>query len=124
MIIGPYWRSGRAFVALLVAAVAALVLGLLMPRQAHAQPRPSSFTFVYLVGADTVATETVTPGDGVVKGVLAYRGQPRLEWEQQRTPLRLTLQVVLPSATTPRARELYEAMSRDLAFDPRTGQEV
>ncbi len=38
--------------------------------------------------------------------------------------LRLTLQVVLPSATTPRARELYEAMSRDLAFDPRTGQEV
>ncbi|MFO0093906.1 MAG: SAM-dependent chlorinase/fluorinase, partial [Gemmatimonadaceae bacterium] len=71
MIIGPYWRSGRAFVALLVAAVAALVLGLLMPRQAHAQPRPSSFTFVYLVGADTVATETVTPGDGVVKGVIA-----------------------------------------------------
>lgn len=38
--------------------------------------------------------------------------------------LRLTLQVVLPPVTTPRARELYEAMSRDLAFDPRTGQEV
>ena len=38
--------------------------------------------------------------------------------------LRLTLQVVLPPASTPRARELYEEMSRDLAFDPRTGQEV
>jgi len=38
--------------------------------------------------------------------------------------LRLTLQVVLPPASTPRARELYEAMSKDLAFDPRTGQEV
>jgi pimeloyl-ACP methyl ester carboxylesterase len=98
MIIGPYRRSGRAFVALLVAVVVALVLGLLMPRRAHAQPRPSAFTFVYLLGADTVAIETVTPGDGIVKGVLAYRGQPRLEWEQQRTPLRLTLQVFAAGA--------------------------
>jgi len=38
--------------------------------------------------------------------------------------LMLTLQVVLPPASTPRARELYEEMSRDLAFDPRSGQEV
>ncbi len=29
------------------------------------------------------------------------------------------LQVVLPPADTPRARELYETMARDLAFDPR-----
>ncbi len=35
--------------------------------------------------------------------------------------LLLGLRVVLPSADTPRARELYEAMARDLAFDPRTG---
>lgn len=33
--------------------------------------------------------------------------------------LLLDLQVVLPPATTPRARELYETMARELAFDPR-----
>ena len=33
--------------------------------------------------------------------------------------LLLTLRVVLPSAETPKARELYEQMARDLAFDPR-----
>jgi len=31
----------------------------------------------------------------------------------------LHLQVVLPPAETPQARELYETMARDLAFDPR-----
>jgi curved DNA-binding protein len=31
----------------------------------------------------------------------------------------LDLRVVLPPADTPRARQLYEAMARDLAFDPR-----
>ena len=31
----------------------------------------------------------------------------------------LHLQVVLPPAETPKARELYETMARDLAFDPR-----
>jgi curved DNA-binding protein len=33
--------------------------------------------------------------------------------------LDLTLRVVLPGATSPRAKELYETMARDLAFDPR-----
>lgn len=33
--------------------------------------------------------------------------------------LLLTLRIVLPPADTPRAKELYEAMARDLAFDPR-----
>jgi curved DNA-binding protein len=33
--------------------------------------------------------------------------------------LDLDVRVVLPPAETPRARELYEAMARDLAFDPR-----
>jgi curved DNA-binding protein len=35
----------------------------------------------------------------------------------------LDLQVVLPPAQTPRARELYETMARDLAFDPRAPTE-
>jgi curved DNA-binding protein len=33
--------------------------------------------------------------------------------------LELTVRVVLPPADTPRARELYETMARDLKFDPR-----
>ncbi len=33
--------------------------------------------------------------------------------------LLLEIQVVLPDATTPKAKELYETMARELAFDPR-----
>jgi curved DNA-binding protein len=33
----------------------------------------------------------------------------------------LEIQVLLPPATTPRARELYETMARELAFNPRDG---
>ncbi|MDH4325497.1 MAG: J domain-containing protein, partial [Betaproteobacteria bacterium] len=35
--------------------------------------------------------------------------------------LLLTIRVVVPPADTPKARELYEQMARDLAFDPRAG---
>jgi curved DNA-binding protein len=35
--------------------------------------------------------------------------------------LMLELRVVLPPADSPKARETYEAMARDLAFDPRAG---
>lgn len=38
--------------------------------------------------------------------------------------LELDLEVVLPPASTPRARELYEAMARELAFDPRATAEA
>jgi curved DNA-binding protein len=37
--------------------------------------------------------------------------------------LELTVQVVLPPATTARARELYETMARELKFDPRATNE-
>jgi curved DNA-binding protein len=33
--------------------------------------------------------------------------------------LYLVLEIQLPPADTPRARELYETMARELAFDPR-----
>lgn len=36
--------------------------------------------------------------------------------------LLLNIQVVLPPADTPRARELYETMARELAFNPRPGR--
>jgi curved DNA-binding protein len=35
--------------------------------------------------------------------------------------LYLQLEVVLPEAKSARARELYETMARELAFDPRAG---
>jgi curved DNA-binding protein len=38
--------------------------------------------------------------------------------------LYLVLDVVLPPATSARARELYQAMARDLAFNPRSGGRV
>jgi len=38
--------------------------------------------------------------------------------------LLLDIQVVLPPATTPAARELYETMSREMAFNPRAEQET
>ena len=80
-------RAGRIVTAIVVA----LLLAGIVARVAGAQQGP--ITFVYLRGTDTLATETVTPGNDVVKGVLQYTGQPRLEWEQLRTPLRLTLTV-------------------------------
>lgn len=38
--------------------------------------------------------------------------------------LYLVLEVVLPPASSPKARELYQAMARDLAFNPRAGVRV
>ena len=38
--------------------------------------------------------------------------------------LLLEIQVVLPGASTPKAKELYETMARELAFDPRSDQET
>jgi curved DNA-binding protein len=37
--------------------------------------------------------------------------------------LYLDLQVVLPDASTPRAREIYETMQREIPFDPRAAKE-
>ncbi len=81
---------------LLVIAAFGVAAGIVAARTAHAQATP--VTFVYLRGTDTLGTETITPGNGVVRGVLQYRGQPRLEWEQGRTPLRLTLNVFAPGS--------------------------
>lgn len=63
-----------------------------------AEAQSPAVRFVYLRGTDTLAFETVTPGNDVVKGVLEYRGQPRIEWEQTRAPLRLTLNVFAPGS--------------------------
>ncbi|WP_053333562.1 alpha/beta hydrolase family protein [Gemmatimonas phototrophica] len=89
-------RSRSAGTVALVLTVLLVVAGLMLSSVANAQGGPVSF--VYLRGADTLGTEQITPGNGVVRGVLQYRGQPRVEWEQVRTPLRLTLNVFAPGS--------------------------
>lgn len=74
-----------------------LGLGVAVARTVRAQGAP--MRFVYLRGTDTLAFETITPGSGVLNGILEYRGQPRIEWEQTRAPLRLTLTVFAPGST-------------------------
>jgi len=50
---------------------------------------------------------------------LRGRGVPAAQPGGSSGDLYLVLEVVLPSAQSAKARELYEAMARDLAFDPR-----
>ncbi|WP_306522190.1 S9 family peptidase [Gemmatimonas sp.] len=84
-------RRRLAFIALL-----GVIVGLVLGTTVRAQGAP--LRFVYLRGADTLAFETLTPGSGVMHGVLEYRGQPRIAWEQTRAPLRLTLTVFAPGS--------------------------
>jgi curved DNA-binding protein len=50
---------------------------------------------------------------------LKGRGIPGNSPGGQSGDLYLVLEVVLPPANTPKARELYQTMARELAFDPR-----
>lgn len=67
--------------------------------------------------------------DGVVEVRIPEGSQPgrKLRLKGRGIPgspagdLYLVMEVVLPSAANPRARALYEAMARDLAFNPRQG---
>jgi pimeloyl-ACP methyl ester carboxylesterase len=93
------FRGKRPTPTLIFAAIFGLVLGFVVnfwARRAGAQQPPVSF--VYLQNADTIGVETITPGPGAVRGSVGFRGQPRLEWEQQRQPMQLTLRVFAPGA--------------------------
>jgi pimeloyl-ACP methyl ester carboxylesterase len=93
------FRGKRPTPTLIAATIFGLVLGFVVnvwARRAGAQEPPVSF--VYLQGTDTIAVETVTPGNGVVKSVLSYKGQPRVEWTQERSPLRLTMNIFAANA--------------------------
>jgi curved DNA-binding protein len=50
---------------------------------------------------------------------LKGRGIPAASASGTPGNLYLVLDVVLPPANTPKARQLYESMARDMAFDPR-----
>jgi len=76
-------RARRVGFVILAASAAGLIAGLLSARRAGAQASPT-LTFLYLRGADTLGTETLRITDSSAVGVLAMRGQPRMEWTQHR----------------------------------------
>lgn len=104
--------------------------------EAHFETHP----LFHLEGRDLHMTLRITPWEAALGAVLpitlpdgdikvripagAQSGQPlRVRGKGlPSTPpgdLLLDLQVILPAANTPKARELYEAMARELSFDPR-----
>ncbi len=75
-----------------------LMAGSVLTSTAHAQNgnAPKPLHFVYLRGADTLGTESVTIEAGTVAGVLTMRGQPSITWSQQRRgPSLLALHIVV-----------------------------
>ncbi len=89
MLFTVFRRGRHVGIAILAAAIAALIASLFVARVAHAQPVRSA-TFLYLRGADTLGTETINVTDSSAIGVLAMRGQPRIEWTQMRRGETLT----------------------------------
>ena len=59
------------------------------------------------------------------RGVASGRARRRLRLRGRGLPAAtpgdfyVVLRVVLPDASNPKARQVYETMARDLAFDPR-----
>jgi pimeloyl-ACP methyl ester carboxylesterase len=93
------WNRSRSTRVLVLGAVIGALAAGLLTRVAHAQGAATgAVSFLYLRGTDTLGVETVSPGDGLVKATLAYKGQPRIEWEQQRQPMQLTMRVYAPGA--------------------------
>lgn len=120
-------RSRRLALVVAVIVVAALIAGVLT-RAAQAQSAPQAapqpVSFVYIANNDTIAVETITPGDGVVRGVLAYKGQPRVAWEQQREPVQLSLKVFAPGASemaTPARAFVFRVRGDSMAVETTTG---
>lgn len=71
------------------------------------------------VPTPTGAVEMQIPPDSQNGRTLRLRGRGLPA--AQPGDLYVQLKVVLPPATSAKARELYESMARELAFDPRTG---
>lgn len=99
--------TNTAIVRSIVASVLVLFTGLLFiatttAAHAHAQAGPPDITYLYLSkGGDTLGTETVSHTAGSVNGVLALKGQPRIEWAQATVnakPGILTMRVYAPGA--------------------------
>jgi curved DNA-binding protein len=109
--------------------------------EVHFKPHPR----FHALGADLAMTVPVAPWEAALGAVIALRlpdgaalnvripagaqSGRQLRVRGKGIPssppgdLLLDVQVVLPPAASTRAKELYEAMARDLAFDPRAGME-
>ena len=91
-------------VALPIAAIAALVAGLVVACGAQAQgtAMQTTLTYVYLRdNGDTLGVETITHAGTTTTGVLSIKGQPRTEWQQapqKVEPGVLTLRIFAPGA--------------------------
>ena len=100
MLLVAFRRSRAVGVTLFLLAGLFIVAGLVVSRRAGAQPSPVS-TFVILRGTDTLGVETVTIDATTIKGVVAMRGQPRVEWDQSfenRVLGKLILRAFAPGA--------------------------
>jgi curved DNA-binding protein len=109
--------------------------------EVHFKPHPR----FHAEGADVTMTLPVAPWEAALGAVVALRLPDGASLNVRIPPgaqsgrqlrvrgkgipsnppgdLLLDVRVVLPPADTPRAKELYEAMARDIAFDPRAGLE-
>ncbi len=75
------WHRARRILPAILAALVAGGLTVLFARTARGQNAPA-VSFVYLRATDTVGVETITKRASSVDGVLAMKGQPRVEWSQ------------------------------------------
>lgn len=104
MLFVAFRRSARVGAALLATAIAALIAGMVLARTAHAQTGvPVSYHYLRDNG-DTLGTETVSTTADAISGVLALKGQPRIEWTQAHANQRLgvlTLKVFGPASPDP-----------------------
>lgn len=101
------------------ALAAAVLTTFLLPPAAVGQQGP--FHFAYVVGTDTVGTETVRLDDAGIGGALTMRGQPRIEWRHTREndrPHTLTLKVFARGAAE------GSAPVQQFAFTPRNDSMV
>lgn len=105
MLFLAFRRARSVGVAILAAAVAALVAGLIVARFAQAQGGAAGgpITYYYVRDAgDTLGTETISHGASAVTGVMSIKGQPRIEWTQAHAngaPGMLTMRIFAPGAT-------------------------
>ncbi len=80
-----------------------LLLSALLCADTLPAQQPTSFSFVYIIGGDTVGTESVTVRDTMAVGVLSMRDQPRVEWTQvmvNRAMRSLSLRVFAPNSAS------------------------
>jgi hypothetical protein len=88
MIFRPFRRPFTNPVVLAIVGLLLLALGAGLLLAQPAVPAPpsraaSSYTMLYVAGADTVGVERVEQSDSALTGDLRVRGQPRIRWMQR-----------------------------------------